>query len=83
MLSGLSLLPGNLGVSGSHFIRWPPDPSLKENAIILTFRGAHVFQMNKIPIKDYSVLISSVFCDDVLLLDLFVQYLECPVVFLC
>lgn len=84
MLSGLSLLPGNLESQEATFIRWPPDPSLKENAIILTFHGAHMFLMNKIPIKDSSVLlISSVFCDDVLLLDLFVQYLECPVVFLC
>ena len=84
MLSGLPFSPGNLESQEAAFLRWPPDESLKENAIILTFHGAHVFLMNKVPIKDSSILlISSLFYDDGLLLDLFVQYLECPVVFLC
>lgn len=84
VLSHLPLLPGNLESQEATFIRWPPDASLKENAIIPIFHGAHMFLMNKVPIKDSSILlISSLFYDDVLLLDLFVQYLECPVVFLC
>lgn len=82
--SGLTLWTGNLGSQEATFIRWPPDPSLKEYAIILTLHGVHRFLMNKVPIKDFSILlISSLFYDDVLLLDFFVQDLECPVVFLC